>query len=86
MVISLSKSDKSDFEWEKVPEPTGRANAQKKIAEAIADFQKNEDGVRVAAEITSLRLADIAFDSKTLRVIAEADGTINIYITALRGP
>jgi len=60
-------------------------NAQKKIAAAIADFQKNEDGVRVAAEITSLRLADIAFDSKTLRVIAEADGTINVYITALRG-
>jgi predicted small integral membrane protein len=61
------------------------ANAQKKIAAAIADFQKSEEGVRVAAEITSLRLADIAFDSKTLRVIAEADGTINVYVTALRG-
>src|SRR5258708_5252729 len=58
-------------------------NAQKKIAAAIADFQKNEDGVRVAAEITSLRLADIAFDAKTLRVIAEASGTINVYVTAL---
>jgi hypothetical protein len=60
-------------------------NAQKKIAAAISDFQKNEDGVRVEAEITSLRLADIAFDSKTLRVIAEAAGTINVYITALPG-
>ena len=60
-------------------------NAQKKIAAAIADFQKNEDGVRIAAEITSLRLADIAFDSKTLRVIAEASGAINVYITALPG-
>jgi hypothetical protein len=60
-------------------------NAQKKIAAAIADFQKNEDGVRVAADITSLRLADIAFDSKTLRVIAEAEGAINVYITALQG-
>jgi hypothetical protein len=60
-------------------------NAQKKIAAAISDFQKNEDGVRVAAEITSLRLADIAFDSKTLRVIAEAAGTINVYVTALPG-
>jgi hypothetical protein len=60
-------------------------NAQKKIAAVISDFQKNEDGVRVAAEITSLRLADIAFDSKTLRVIAEATGTINVYITALPG-
>ena len=61
------------------------ANAQKKIAALIADFQKNEDGVRVAAEITSVQLADIAFDSKTLRVIAEAGGTINVYITALPG-
>src|ERR1700730_5642678 len=60
-------------------------NAQKKIAAAIAEFQKNEDGVRVAAEITSLRLADIAFDSKTLRVIAEAAGTINVYVTTLPG-
>jgi hypothetical protein len=61
------------------------ANAQKKIAAAIADYQKNEDGVRVTAEITSLRLADIAFDSKTLRVIAEAQGAINVAITALPG-
>ena len=61
------------------------ANAQKKIAEAIADFQKNEDGVRVEAEITSLRLADIAFDSKTLRVTAEAEGAINVFVTALGG-
>ena len=60
-------------------------NAQKKIAAAIADFHKNEDGVRVAAEITSLRLADIAFDSKTLRVIAEAEGAINVSITTLQG-
>jgi hypothetical protein len=60
-------------------------NAQKKIAAAIADFQKNENGVRVAAEITSLRLADLAFDSKTLRVIAEAEGAINVYITTLPG-
>jgi hypothetical protein len=60
-------------------------SAQKKIATAIADFQKNEDGVRVAADITSLNLADIAFDSKTLRVIAEAAGAINVYVTALPG-
>jgi hypothetical protein len=61
------------------------SNAQKKIADVIAGFQKNEDGVRVAAEITSLQLADIAFDSKTLRVIAEAAGTINVYINTLQG-
>ena len=61
------------------------SNAQKRIAAVIADFQKNEDGVRVAAEITTLRLAGIAFDSKTLRVIAEADGAINVSVTALPG-
>jgi hypothetical protein len=61
------------------------SNAQKKIAAVIADFQKNEDGVRVAAEITSLRLADIAFDSRTLRVIAEAEGAINVFVSSLPG-
>jgi hypothetical protein len=61
------------------------SNAQKKIAAVIADFQKNEDGLRVSAEITSLRLTDIAFDSKTLRVIAEAGGAINATLTALPG-
>jgi hypothetical protein len=61
------------------------SNAQKRIAAAISDFQKNEDGVRVAAEITSLRLADLAFDSKTLRVIAEAEGAINVSVTTLPG-
>jgi len=61
------------------------SNAQRKIAAAIADFQKNEDGIRVAADINKLRLADIAFDSKTLRVIAEAEGAINVSVTALPG-
>jgi hypothetical protein len=61
------------------------SNAQKKIAAAIADFQNSEEGVRVAADITSLQLADIAFDSKTLRVIAEATGAINVNVTALPG-
>jgi hypothetical protein len=61
------------------------SNAQKRIAAVIADFQKNEDGIRVAAEISTLRLAGIAFDSKTLRVIGEAGGAINVSVTALPG-
>jgi len=59
------------------------SNAQKKIAAVIADFQKNEDGIKVTAEITSLRLADIAFDSNTLRVIAEAEGAVNVQVKTL---
>ncbi len=61
------------------------SSAQNRIAAVISDLQKNENGVRVAAEITSLQLADIAFDSKTLRVIAEAAGTINVDVTRLPG-
>jgi Domain of unknown function (DUF4403) len=61
------------------------SNAQKRISAVISDFRKNEDGVRIAAEITTLRLAGIAFDSRTLRVIAEANGAINVTLTALPG-
>jgi len=59
------------------------SNAQRKIATILADFQKNEDGLRVDADINRLRLGDIAFDSKTLRVIAEANGVINVTVTKL---
>ena len=59
------------------------SNAQKKIADAIADFQKNDDGVKVDASITSIGLSDIAFDSKTLRIIADAAGTITVTVTKL---
>jgi hypothetical protein len=61
------------------------ANAREKIAAAIADYQKTEDGLRVEANIDSLTLADIAFDSRTLRVIAEAGGSLNVYVTKLSG-
>jgi hypothetical protein len=60
-------------------------DAQKMVSNAISELQKNENGVRVTAEITRLQLADVAFDSKTLRVIAEAAGTINVVITTLPG-
>ncbi|WP_439922784.1 DUF4403 family protein [Nitrobacter sp. JJSN] len=59
------------------------SNAREKIAAVIADFQKNRDGVRIRAEITGLKLTDIAFDSKTLRVIAEAAGAVNVEVKTL---
>src|ERR1700744_4527016 len=61
------------------------ANAQQKIAAAIADYQKNENGVKVSAEINSLRLAYMDFDSKTLPVIAAAQGTLRGNGPTLRG-
>jgi hypothetical protein len=59
------------------------ANARKSIEASLSAFRKNADGVRVDAAITNLRLVGIEFDAKTLRVIAEADGTVKVAVTAL---
>jgi hypothetical protein len=59
------------------------ANARKSIEAAIADFRKSADGVRVDAAVTNLRLVGIEFDTKTIRVIAEADGTVRVAVSAL---
>jgi hypothetical protein len=59
------------------------ASARKSIEAAIAEFQKQGDGVQVEAAITGLRLVGIEFDSKTLRVIAEADGTARALVSKL---
>ena len=59
------------------------ANARKSIEAAIADFRKSGEGVQVDAAVTDLRLAGIEYDAKTLRIIAEADGTVKVAISAL---
>jgi hypothetical protein len=59
------------------------ANARKSIEAAIVDFRKSADGVRVDAAVTDLRLVGVEFDAKTLRVIAEADGTVRVAVSAL---
>jgi hypothetical protein len=57
------------------------ANARKNIEAAIADFQRSADGVRVDAAVEDLRLVGIEFDAKTLRVVAEADGSVRVEVT-----
>jgi hypothetical protein len=59
------------------------ANARASIEKAIADFRQQSDGVSVDAAVTGLRLTDIAFDSKTLRVIAEAEGNVRAAVSKL---
>jgi hypothetical protein len=59
------------------------ANARKGIEAAIADFRMSGEGVRADAAVTDLRLVGIEYDAKTLRVIAEADGTVKVSVTAL---
>jgi hypothetical protein len=58
------------------------ANARTSIEAALADFRAGGD-TQVDAHITDLRLLGIAFDAKTLRVIAEADGNANVAVNAL---
>jgi hypothetical protein len=59
------------------------ASARTGIEAVVADFDKQDDGVNASAVITDLRLAGVEFDSKTLRVIAEGEGTAQIAITKL---
>ena len=58
-------------------------DAKKKIGAAMADFRQAGEGVTVDTAINTLRLNGIAFDSNTLRVIAEAEGTAKIAVTQL---
>lgn len=59
------------------------ANARKSIEGALADFRQQQDGVRVDAAVTGLRLVGIEFDSRMLRVIAEADGNVRVAVSRL---
>ena len=56
------------------------ASALKSIDASINEFQKPVDGVEVEAAVTGLRLTGIEFDSTTLRVIGEADGTARALV------
>ena len=58
-------------------------DARKNIEAAIGEFQKTTEGVRTEVDAIDLRLGGVEFDSKMLRVIAEADGTVRVTITKL---
>ena len=57
--------------------------ARKEIAAAVANFSRQEPGVRVNAAIDELRLVSVAFDASTLRVTAEINGSVDATITSL---
>jgi hypothetical protein len=58
-------------------------NARRNIEAAVADFRKRTDSVAVDAQVTEVRFADVQFDAKTLRVIAEAAGTVRASVSSL---
>ena len=59
------------------------ADAKKRIAAAVAKFAGQGNGVSATVGINDLRLTGIAFDDKTLRIIADAKGTVNVAISSL---
>ncbi len=59
------------------------ADARTKIAAVLADFRDPAPGTRVDAAINDLRLGGIAFDAHTLRIIAEAAGSVRVAVTQL---
>jgi Domain of unknown function (DUF4403) len=60
-------------------------DAKIKIAAALAEFRESGKDVRVDAAVNGVRLKSIQFDARTLRVIAEADGTIRVAVSKLPG-
>ena len=59
------------------------ADARKKIAATLGEFTQNANGTRVDAAVDDLRMTGIEFDAHTLRVTAEAGGSVNVTVTEL---
>ena len=58
-------------------------DARAKIGAALTEFEQVGNGVRVDAAVQDLRLTGIEFDARTLRIIAEANGTVKVEVTQL---
>jgi hypothetical protein len=59
------------------------ADAKKRIAAAVSQLAARSPGLTANVMINDLRLVGVAYDEKTLRVIANADGTVNVAVSSL---
>ena len=59
------------------------ADAKKRLAAAVTNFASQTNGASGNVTVTDLRLTGIAYDDKTLRVIANANGAVNVAISSL---
>ena len=59
------------------------ADAKKRLAAAVGDFAAREKGLRASVTVDELRLAGVAYDSKTLRIIADANGNVSVAVSSL---
>jgi Domain of unknown function (DUF4403) len=61
------------------------ADAKKSIAAAVAGFATQANGLSANVAVNNLRLTGVAYDAKTLRVVANADGKVSVAISSLPG-
>jgi len=59
------------------------ADARKRIAAAVTSFVAQGNGLSANLAINDLRLTGIAYDDKTLRIIANAAGTVDVAVSSL---
>jgi hypothetical protein len=62
------------------------ADARRRVQQAVSEFSKRPDGLTIKAQVDDLRLTAIAFDARTLRVVAEADGALDVAVGNLAVP
>ena len=59
------------------------ADAKQRIGTAVGALAAESPGLSANVAVNDLRLAGIAYDDKTLRVVANAYGTVNVAISSL---
>jgi hypothetical protein len=62
------------------------AGARSGIEAAIAQFDRADDGISADFAVTDLRIVGVEFDSKTLRLLAEAEGRARVTMNKLPEP
>lgn len=62
------------------------AGTRSGIEAAIVMFDRADDGISTDFAVTDLRIVGIEFDSRILRLLAEAEGRINLTVTRLPDP
>ena len=59
------------------------SNVRRSIDKALTDFRLQNDDIKVDATMTGLRLVGLEFDSKIVRITAEADGIARVALNKL---
>ena len=56
---------------------------RQRIGAAVGALAAQDPGLSANVTVDDLRLAGIAYDDHTLRVLAQANGTVNVAISSL---